>query len=162
MGTKWDNDDGLVIEFPPRTAEDHRNRPAEVGGLGGTTKQYVVEFSYDDLPVADTSDTGLFTLQEDVIVVEAKLVVTEAFVEAATGNDLLIGTSNDADGFIDAGDGDEANLTLGAVIIGTGALVGTRIAAADATQVVASFSAGTWSAGKAKLYLTTQRGEDVA
>jgi hypothetical protein len=87
-------------------------------------------------------------------------VTVDTLATGTAGDDLLVGAytldpatgllvDEDLDGFINATDGDLANLTAGAVIAGTGALVGDVVVG---DVVVAAVQAGTaFTAGAARV-----------
>lgn len=84
----WTNDDGLVIGFGARTAEDKR------GGVvrtAGAENEHVIDFGYDDLP--DGSTDGSYTsIPANAVPIDAYFEVLEAFAG---------GTSYDID-FVDS------------------------------------------------------------
>jgi len=86
----WTNDDGLVVGFGTRNAEDLRGGKVN---MTGNIEEHVVEFDYDDLPSGSTD--GAYTL------VPANAVPIDAYFEVITA--FAGGTSYDID-FVDTAD----------------------------------------------------------
>ena len=119
----------------------------------GITKEIKYSFDYTDLPSVDSGNDMVIAIPAGAKVVSAELFVGAAWVggtSVAIGLTDKDGTANDPDGLITATQGATANLTLGAIITGTGTLVGI-VGDATATQVVSSLVVGTYTAGDATL-----------
>lgn len=80
----WTNDDGLVIGYGVRTAEDKRGGNTNTAGY---VEEHIIEFSYDDLP--DGSTDGSYSM------IPAGAVPVEAYFDALVG--FAGGTSYDID-----------------------------------------------------------------
>ena len=119
----------------------------------GSVKEIKYTFDYTDMPATDSGNDMVIAIPLGAKVVSAELKVDVAFVggtSVAIGLTDKDGTANDPDGLITATQGATANLTLGAVITGTGTLVGI-VGDASADQVVSSLVVGTYTAGEATL-----------
>ena len=142
---------GVRNNYGPQTTQD------KYPGLIKTecyTKQMVVDFNYDDLPV-DSADGALaIVIPADAFILSSRLHVKTA---AAGGTSYTIGltesdcTAIDADGLHTAAQAVTANLTEDAWLVGGGALVGATIGAAGGqVDVVAT---GTFTAGSYRLII---------
>jgi len=155
----WTNDDGLVIGFGTRTAEDQRG---SVTRTSGELNEFVIEFAYDDLPAgsATVAVDGSYTrIPANAVVVDAYLEVTTGFAGGTSydiGLDQTDGTAIDANGLWDtlvladinsAGDKSSAREHGGTA---SGALFGSAISA-DAVPIVTA--TGTFTAGTARLVI---------
>ena len=165
MGIKWFNQDGLTVRFGPRALNDDEDVAQQSSTMGVTQE---VEINVPDFVALVDDDAANAAAGEYV---NAALIPAGAFIESATvfvdtlatgtaGDDLLVGAYTidpatgllvveDVDGFINATDGDLANLTAGNVITGTGVLVGATV---TGDVVVAAVQAGTaFTAGAARV-----------
>ena len=153
----WTNEDGLVVGFGTRTVESERAAVLSVSGQRG---EYVLDFTYDDLPdTADKSaDFSYIPLPSGAIIEDATIVATTTFA-GGTSYDVGLyenGSTDaiDADGIFDAvllaeiNAGDLASSHGGT---NSGAVNGTTLTT-DAKVVVAA--TGTFTAGAAKLIIT--------
>lgn len=149
MGTEWTNEDGLVVQFGTRDAEDDR---AGVTRTAGETKEYIVDFTYDNLPVAST-DGSYATIPANSLILSSRLFVTELFAGGtsyAIGMEERDGTDIDADGL-------DAEILLAAIdadgdiVIGDGALVGATIGAEAGMPLIVATD--TFTAGAARLII---------
>lgn len=101
----WENDDGLVIGFGARSIEGKRGGNVRTSG---EKEQYVVEFSYDDLPEGTAlvgADGSYVRLPDNALILDAYLEVLEAFAGGTSydiGLDQADGTAIDVDGLWDA------------------------------------------------------------
>ena len=140
---------GVRNNYGPQTTQD------KFPGLiktDGYTKEMVIDFNYDDLPVESADGAVVIELPLDTFVVSSRLHVKTA---AAGGTSYTIGfkesdgTVIDVDGLHTAAQLATANLTEDAWLVGAGALVGASIgAAAGQVTVIAS---GTFTAGSYRL-----------
>lgn len=100
----WENDDGLVVGFGTRVSEGKRGGNVRTSG---EKDQYVVEFSYDDLPEGGAlvdADGSYVRLPDNALVLDAYLEVLEAFAGGTSydiGLDEADGTAIDVDGLWD-------------------------------------------------------------
>jgi hypothetical protein len=165
MGTKWYNQDGLTVRFGPRDLNDDEDVATQTS-TAGAVQEIVLEIA-DFVTLADDTaaaypageyvnaakiPAGAFILSAEVVV--------DTLATGTAGDDLIVGAYTiasatgllvleDIDGFINATDGDLANLTAGNVITGTGALVGATV---TGDVVVAAVQAGTaFTAGAARV-----------
>lgn len=147
------NSDGLTRRYGNPEQRQAGGKPTM-----GVRKELVYVVNYDDLPgpEAGTAFSDAQPLIPAGSVIEsAKLVVGTAF---AGGTSLTIGTFEkdgstiDADG-IDAAIATAA-LTAGAVIACDGALAADAVASASLNSYVKATTAGSFTAGKAKLVIT--------
>lgn len=148
--TSWVNDDGLVIYFGVRDVED--KRPGVIAD-NNEYKTLVLDFTYDDLPVAVASDAGVNYIPAGATVIDAVLRVTTAWVggtSLAIGTEELDGSDIDADGLVTAAAGATANLTLGTALTGTGADIG-EAPHATVDSYILGVTIGTFTAGAASL-----------
>jgi len=145
----WLNNDGLVVGFGTRKAED------KVGGVNrtaGSINQAVLDWGFGDLPTTSDVDNQVLTLPANAQIVSSKLYVVEA---AAGGTSYAIGLSQpdgtviDADGLHTDAQLVTANLVAGAWLEGSGALVGLTIGANPGQITVGA--TGTFTAGKYRL-----------
>ena len=165
MGNKWFNQDGLSVRFGTRPGNEDEDVASQTSTMGAI--QEIVLKLGDLTTLAD--DTGVaYTAGEFVnaakipagaFIVSAEVVV-DTLATGTAGDDLLVGAYTvdastgllvveDIDGFINATDGDLANLTAGNVIAGTGVLVGATV---TGDVVVAAVQAGTaFTAGAARV-----------
>lgn len=157
MGNKWFNEDGLTVRFGTRSANEDEDVAAQTSTAGRVQE---IELVIPDL-TALADDSGVNYAAGEFVnaakipagasILSAELVVDTA-ATGTTGDDILVGAYTvspttgllvveDIDGFIDAGDGDLANLTpAGNVVTGTGALIGGAV---TGDVVVAAVQAGT-------------------
>lgn len=142
---------GVRNNYGPQTTQDKYPGLIKTEGY---TKQMVVDFNYDDLPV-DSADGALaIVIPADAFILSSRLHVKTA---AAGGTSYTIGltesdgTAIDADGLHTAAQAVTANLTEDAWLVGGGALVGATIGAAGGqVDVVAT---GTFTAGSYRLII---------
>ena len=122
----------------------------------GSTKEIVIEFSYDDLPAVDADNEMLATIPANAKVVAADLQVGTAWLG---GTNITIGTSQaDGGGVIDA-DGliaavVTANLTINSNHAGGGTDIGE--ASSSERQAITATTTGTFTAGDAILVVKYQ------
>lgn len=102
------------------------------------------DFDYNDLPTYGASNLQ-FVLPANCTIVSARLIVDTAFTSTSTTTDLEIGlytsagVAIDADGLLTAVNAESAVIAVaGAVVTGTGALVGKTIGATAGELVVAA------------------------
>ena len=120
----------------------------------GYTKEMVIDFNYDDLPVESADGALVIELPLDTFVVSSRLHVKTA---AAGGTSYTIGlkqsdgTAIDVDGLHTAAATVTANLTEDAWLVGGGALVGASVGAAAGQVTV--IAAGTFTAGSYRLVI---------
>lgn len=118
----------------------------------GYTKEMVLDFNYDDLPVSSADGAMVLSIPADSLILSSRLHVKTA---AAGGTSYTIGLATsagvaiDADGLHTAAQAVTANLTEDAWLIGGGALVGATVGAAAGQIVVAA--TGTFTAGSYRL-----------
>lgn len=148
----YENSAGLGVRnhYGPREIVEKFGGEVSTSGL---TKEAEWVFDYDDLPVYGTGGEMEVTLPAGAFIVSAKIEVLTAFAGAGTET-YNLGLNSDASTAIDA-DGIDAAVAIGALTAGAwidcdGALVGASIGAA-AGQLVVVASAGTVTAGKARL-----------
>lgn len=156
MGTKYVNQDGLTQRFGTRVLNDDEDVAYQTSTAGAVQE---IEIHVPDVTVLVDDDAANAAAGEYV---NAALIPAGSFilaaeisciasVEGTSGDDVLVGAYTidaatgllvveDIDGFIDAGDGDEAVLLDGVTIAGTGALIGSVVAG---DVVVAAVQAGT-------------------
>ena len=144
---------GVTVNYGARTTSGKYGR----GGVGNElVKRSEWVFDFDDLPGGETNNLGL-SIQANASIVAAWLEVLTPFTSTSTTSDLLIGleqgdgTAIDVDGLISATDATQATIAVdGALIPGTGALVGFTIGAAAGELVVAGSVDGL-TAGKGRV-----------
>ena len=179
MANYWSNPDGLRVTFGPRDIAGGTNERPIVRTVrtSGAEHELVVDFDYSHLGATETAaptewwdnDASGGTTPDSPSklhafipansrVVECKVYVETAFAGATT--DLIVGlyqsdgSTIDADGLVTATEGDIANLTAGAVIVGAGALAtNDDVGTADAYIGAHAAGAGTMTAGTARLWL---------
>ena len=176
MAAPWQNADGLSVKFP-NYYSDHKNFVNRLRGIGetlGAVKQAVFEYDLSKIAAGGTTwtrdlnndgtndgfDTGDFYLPAYSSILRVTLLVTTA---AAGGTSItlgtygLTGTAISATSLITATEGVLANLdTVGARVYGAGALVSNAVETASvgsADAFVAMAAAGTFTAGKGKIYI---------
>lgn len=157
----WNNPDGLYIKHGLERAEKAKGGSVYTKGA---TKELRFAFTFDDLVgfTSDLNNDGTkngFSNQDARIplgahVISARYLIGTAWTGTAT-TDLLCGlyqqdgTVIDLDGLMGATESDLANLTVGNVVTGAGADIGTQTLT-DAYVVVAS-SGAVFTAGTAEL-----------
>lgn len=161
----WTNADGLVVRFNGEIGNhDWKFAVSRENGkiveasavvnlvdLGANGVSYTSD--NDRNGVLDGFHDGDFAIPAGYVVESCRLIVKTA---AAGGTSVEVGTYQqngtvaDADAFVTAAQGAVANLTLNAVILGTGAAVGTRTAARVLPALRAN---GTFTAGVVELQL---------
>lgn len=148
MGAYYLN--GVRLHHGPRFVEKKASASVSTYGVA---KELVVNFDYENLPVAEVLDSVFEKLPAHCYIEKALLQVGEAWVG---GTSLAVELSNGdtgavlvADGLVTATQGATANLGANAVIVGTGATVGAGIGAVPAHLRVTAV--GTYTAGTAKL-----------
>lgn len=92
--SSWTNDDGLVVGFGTRTAEDLRG--GETNTLG-TLEEMVIEFNYDDLPDGST-DGSYGTIPANALVQDAFFETLDTFAGGTDYNIDLVDTAGTAIG----------------------------------------------------------------
>jgi len=131
----------------------------------GSVKEIRYSFSFDDMPATDSGNAMVIAIPAGAKIVDAVLKVGTAWVggtSVALGLTDQDGTANDPDGLVTATQGATANLTAGAVITGTGSLVGA-VGDASADQVFTSLVVGTYTAGTMDVIVRYQAfGADAA
>lgn len=154
---KWFNQDGLTVRFGARTTAADADVAAQPSTAGRVQEMEIV---LSDLTLLADDDGVNYAAGEFVnaaiipagaSILSAELVVDTAATGTA-GDDVLVGAYTidpatgllvveDIDGFINATDGDLANLTpAGNVVAGTGVLIGGAV---TGDVVVAAVQAGT-------------------
>ena len=171
MGTKWFNDDGLVVRFGARSTSDAADVPAQTSTAGKTQEITLRIADMTDLGTDATADSGAYTAGEFVnsafipanATVQQVTIKTLTAVTSGGAADLLLGaytisTSTgllvavDADGFAAAGDSALADFSAagesiilgkaaGAALIGK-VTVGSSPVVIAATYVTAVYTAG--------------------
>lgn len=142
---------GVRNWYGPRGSED--KLPSLIK-TEGNTKEVVIDFNYDDLPVESADGSMVLSLPADAFVVSSRLHVKTA---AAGGTSYTIGfkqsdgTVIDVDGLHTAAQLVTASLLEDAWLVGGGALVGTGIGAAAGQVTV--IAAGTFTAGSYSLVI---------
>lgn len=148
---------GVPVQFG--TPTDPSGLPTKMSGIGVPEQTLVYDFSYDNLPTGSTTNAGVFQIPQASFIKEARLEVLTAFA-GGTGYDIGLvratdgSTAIDADGLFAA-----AALTLATVnaqgkwATGAGALIGAVSDVTYPAQVKVTAS-GTFTAGRAKLYVT--------
>lgn len=155
----WVNNDGLVVRFGKGNQVD-----AVVGSpvVYGDTQFFIADILWERLPLHQSANTtgtiygdypnsaipkGAFivkaTLNVDVAFAGSSAALTLGAVDA-TGQD-----STNNSGFFTSTNGAVANLTLGAAVAGTGALVGTVLTAP--AYLWAAVTGGDFTNGRARL-----------
>ena len=144
---------GVAVHYGPRGTEGKYGRQ---GVEDGRTKSCEWIFDFDDLPVGQTQTLGA-SIPANASIVSATLEVLTPFTSTSTTSDLLIGleegdsTAIDVDGLISATDATQATIAVdGALIPGTGALVGFTIGAEIGKLIVAP-SVDDLTAGKGRV-----------
>lgn len=124
----------VLVHYGPRKIVDKK-----YGGLFGhdgpvKTAEWV--FTYDDLPVATTSELA-HKIPANAMIKSARFEVITAFTSTSTTTDLAVGleqadgTVIDLDGLLTAVNLDQAVIAnTGVLVAGSGALVGDTIGAA--------------------------------
>jgi len=155
----WKNADGLLVRFNGEqgkhawnfavTSENGKIMEASatinLAALGAAGASFTSDNDNND--VLDGFQEKDFVIPAGYVVEEARVIVTEA---GTGGTSIALqtyaadGTLVTANGIVTATQGAVANLTANAVIVGTGSLVGTRIATAvfPAIKALGTFTAG--------------------
>ena len=141
-----------------RAATQYGRRVSESAAFGSDCEDYYMEttFRFNDLPKA-TLDKLINEIPVGTIITRAVLKVNEAFVggtSIAVGNVLRNNTGGVSGAYITAAQGATANLTLGAIIVGTGAQINAANNTAGLVPLVAAV--GTFTAGEATIRLYTE------
>jgi outer membrane protein assembly factor BamB len=164
-GKLWTNADGLVVRFNGEqgkhawrfavTREDGKiveaSAKINLAALGANGVTYTADLNNDG--TLDGFLENDFRIPAGFVIESARLIVTEAGVggtSVALQNYTQAGAVGTANSLVTATQGANANLTLNAVITGTGALVGTRLAADTFPGLVV---VGTYTAGEVEVQL---------
>jgi hypothetical protein len=164
-GRLWTNADGLVVRFNGEqgkhawrfavTREDGKiieaSAKVNLAALGANGTTFTADLNNDG--TLDGFIENDFRIPAGFVVESCRLIVTEAGVggtSVAVQNYTQAGAVGTANSLVTATQGATANLTLNAVIQGTGALVGTRVAAATIPALVV---VGTFTAGEVEIQL---------
>ena len=144
----WNNKDGIQVGFGRRDTRNIEAGSVEVKGQVRQLEQGVF---------FNVNNTGASArkavIPAGAIIKSATLVVKEAFASGtslAVGTIKTDGTSGAAGALVTATQGAVANLTLGAVLAGSGAAIGTALA--SDLQVTYTLT-GTFTTGKASLLI---------
>lgn len=144
----WVNNDGLEVGFGRR---DTKNLEAGSIETKGQVRQLELEVFFDEDSTAASVKNAV--IPAGAVVTSATLYVREAFVggtSVSVGTIKLDNTGAAASALVTATNGAIADLTAGAVVKGTGALVGA--ATADNINVTYA-TTGTFSAGHATVLI---------
>lgn len=131
--------------------------PTKMSGVGSPEKVMVVDFKYDNLPSGSTTDAGIFQIPQGSFIVSAHLEVLTAFA-GGTSYDIGLVRATDGTTAISAA-GLFSAVALASInaqgkwAVGAGALVGAVSDVTYAGQIKAT-ATGTFTAGRAKLYVT--------
>ncbi len=137
-----------------------RKTEARYGGeyvTKGSVKEHVIRFNFAEVPNSGFNTNPKFHfISKDATILSARLVVREAFAGGTSYQvgvyKLSDGTAIDADGLITATEAAIANLgTVGAAVIGKGALIGTK--GPSEAFVVGVTGTGTFTAGDAEIVI---------
>ena len=174
-GATWTNSDGLVVPFGAHTDDNHI--PA-VTAVGGAVKQMVVEIvgtRLVDTYAATNTDPAAPVIRRGSAIINARLMVTEAFVGATATLDLGLWSKGLATEVVDDADGIDAAIAvtaidaIGDVVICDGAVVAGVVAVgatANGDCVIApSYNTAAFTAGKALLivnYIEPMYSDSVA
>ena len=144
MSFELDSTRGVYNHYGPRVTE---------GKFGGSVNSESVirvaqwDFDYNSLPAGGTSNLN-FSIPAGATIVSARMIIDTAFTSTSTTTDLTVGleqangTDIDLDGLLTAVNASETTIAVaGAVLIGTGDLVGKTIGAAAGELVVAPSTA---------------------
>lgn len=131
---------GVLSNYGPREVDQ---KYGAVYASKNEVKRAEWVFDFDDLPGGGTTNLEL-SIPAGASIVSASMEVIAAFTSTSTTTDLTIGleqadgTAIDVDGLISATDATQATIAVvGAIIPGTGALVGFTIGAAAGELVIA-------------------------
>lgn len=160
MATEYSGAGGVRVFYGPRPSPNTLPDPAPSTCLTyGVTRELELRWDYTNPPAptaTSTNDACEQIIPANSLIIAARLYVEKAF---AGGTSIAVdqravadGSVVTANGYITATQGAEANLTLGAWIIGTGALVGATSGTADTKLGVTNV--GTHTAGRGRLILT--------
>lgn len=161
----WTNADGLLVRFNGEigkhawnfavTREDGKiieaSATINLPALGANGVSYTADLNNDG--TLDGFTEKDFQIPAGYVIESARVIVTEAGVggtSIALQNYTQAGAVGTANSLVTATQGATANLTLNAVLLGTGSLVGTRLAAATFPAIVA---VGTFTAGEVQVQL---------
>lgn len=164
-GKLWTNADGLVVRFNGEqgkhawrfgvTREDGKIIEAaatiNLAALGAAGVSYTADLNNDG--TLDGFLENDFRIPAGYVIESARLIVTQAGAggtSVALQNYTQAGAVGTANSLVTATQGATANLTLNAQIVGTGALVGTRLAADTFPGLVV---VGTYTAGEVQVQL---------
>jgi hypothetical protein len=176
MGTRWFNNDGLVVRFGTRTSTEDDENAKKVSTMGDVQTLKVV---IPDLTALDTAANavlaatggiyaagnyangstipalstivGVRTRTDTVATgVGANLNVGTWTVSTTTG---LLVNDKDPDGIVDDTDGDVAGYTpVGAVVTGAGALLLESVGTADVV-IAPTYTTAAFTAGAVTIYI---------
>ena len=135
--TYWRNSDGLKVQFGIGTEPYSEKTAARDDSY--PYKTLICDFTYNSLPSKNANDTDTAFLKAGSVIVDAWLLVDQAFVGGGTdGIDIGLvradgTTAIDQDGILkEATQGTEAVLTAGAIVKCDGAFVPGRYVAGGA------------------------------
>lgn len=149
MAQTISNINGVRNYFGPVDPKDTKV-PAKKTKL--ETEALVIDFRYDDLPAASSTDEGVLVIPAKSFIVSARLQVLEAFAGGTSyniGTAQTNGTAISAAGLFSALALASIN-TVGTWAVGGGALVGAVSSTTLDSQVTAA-ATGTFTAGRARL-----------
>lgn len=139
MSFELDSKRGVYNHYGPRVTEQK---------FGGAVSSDTIirkaqwDFDYNSLPAGGTSNLQ-HKIPANATIVSARLIIDTAFTSTSTLTDLTVGleqsdgTDIDLDGLLTAVNASETTIAVaGAVLTGTGALVGKTIGAAAGELVV--------------------------
>lgn len=166
MATEYTGAGGVRVFYGPRpsTLTNPEPAPATVLTLGATRE---VEFRWDytnpPAPTTASANDAVETIiPKNSLIIAARLYVEVAFVGgtsiAVDARAVADGSVTTANGYITATQGAEANLTIGAWIVGSGALIGATSGTADTKLGVTNV--GTHTAGRGRCIVTFIPGND--
>lgn len=150
MSFEKDNKRGVLNHYGPRSVGGKYGAGI---GTAGIIQKAVWDFTYNDLPDGSSTDSlGIsYVIPANSTIISARLIVDTAFTSTSGLTDLTVGlnratdgtTAIDAAGLITAVNADQTAIgVVGAVITGTGVLVGKLSSATyDGVLVVAASTA---------------------
>ncbi len=126
MSTEFLN--GVRNYYGPRLTEDLYGGSIKTAGH---VQQLEWRFQYDNLPVYEADGAAALVIPAYSLIVSAKIFCKVALATATAMTVGIVkdtdGTAIDADGLLTATNGAVADMTVGAWVIGSGALIGNTV-----------------------------------
>jgi hypothetical protein len=119
---------GVRNYYGPRVTEDLYGGAIKTEGH---VQQLEYRFQYDNLPVYEANGAAALVIPAYSLIVSAKIFCKVALLTSTAMTvglvDTVDGSAIDVDGMISAANGAVADMSLGAWVIGTGALIGNTV-----------------------------------